>query len=135
MKLQGLNTIPELTRLGSFAAANQGPYRITGFRHLNCNGTIAVLPLYRNAEGAYILNRMLKTAEPGMADVETTELRSGVILAGEIYPQFPQLAFSLLQLKHRVSQLMIHPSSSPVPLAFAENGPCRIAEKIARTVL
>lgn len=110
----------DLTPLGSFAAANQGPYQITGYQHNSCEGTIAIMPLYRNAEGAAILKRLLKAKE----------IRSGVILSGKIYPSFPQLTFTILQIKQSFNRLTTHSQTQQPLLAFAESGRCKLAEKM-----
>lgn len=113
--------LKDFTQLGSFAAANEGPYHVTGYRHNHCDGTIAIMPLHRNAEGAAILNRLL-----GERNV-----RSGVILEGRIYPYFPQMTYTLVQIKHNFKKLLQYPPHQQLPLlAFAESGGCKLAEKI-----
>jgi len=111
------------SQLGSFAAANQGPYQVTGYRHNDCDGTIALITLHRNAEGAVILNQLLGDHN----------LRSGVILEGIIYPKFPQMMYTILQIKHHIKKLIQHSPYKRLPvLAFAESGSCKLAEKIVK---
>jgi hypothetical protein len=113
--------IPQLRRIGLLDAANQGPYKITGFQHAQCEGSIALLPLYRNAEGSHILKRLI--------DHEGT--RFGVIFKGKIHATFPQFLF----IKERVTTSLKTLFSSPIStqhqlihtLAFAEQGPCKVA--------
>lgn len=113
------------TQLGSFAAANQGPYHVTGYRHNHCGGTIALMALYRNAEGATILNKLLGGHN----------IRSGVILEGIIYPHFPQLTYTFTQIKYKFKNLIKKPPYTPLPvLAFVESGNCKLAEKIVTHV-
>jgi len=108
------------TQLGSFAAANQGPYHVTGYRHNHCDGTIALMTLHRNAEGAAILNKLLGDRH----------IRSGVILEGVIYPHFPQMTYTYIQIKHKFKKLLQNSSTQFPVLAFAESGSCKLAEKI-----
>ena len=112
------------TQLGSFAAANQGPYHVTGYRHNHCDGTIALMTLHRNAEGAAILNKLLGDRN----------IRSGVILEGVIYPHFPQMTYTYIQIKHKFKKLIQNSSTQLPVLAFAESGNCKLAEKIVTHV-
>jgi len=115
----------EFTQLGSFAAANQGPYHVTGYRHNHCDGTIALMTLHRNAEGAAILNRL----------IGDRNIRTGVILEGLIYPHFPQMTYTFMQIKHQFKKLIRNSVYTQFPvLAFAESGSCKLAEKIVTQV-
>lgn len=117
--------IPQLRRIGLLDAANQGPYKITGFQHAQCEGSIALLPLYRNAEGSHILKRL----------IDHKDTRFGVIFKGKIHATFPQFLF----VKERVTTSLKTLFSSRIStqhqlihtLAFAEQGPCKMAEHVA----
>lgn len=111
-----------LTALGQIQAANQGPYVIRGFRHPTCFGSIALLPLYRNAEGAQILKQM----------ISAQGTRYGVIFQGRLYDQFPQINYTKQKLIKGTQRLLgIEQNASLQIMAFAEQGPCKIAEKLA----
>lgn len=120
---------PNLKRIGLLSAANQGPYQITGFQHAKCEGSIALLPLYRNAEGSHILQRLIN-------DEHT---RFGVIFKGEIHTHFPQFRFALARLDNAFVKLFSSytkmPTSPINTLAFAEQGKCKIAEQVAKFTL
>ena len=117
--------VPQLRRLGLLDAANQGPYKITGFKHAQCEGSIAVLPLYRNAEGSHILRRL----------INHEDTRFGVIFKGKIHTRFPQFLFIkervLTSFKALFRSSMQTKVLSIKTLAFAEQGQCKIAEHIA----
>jgi len=126
-----------LRSLGTYDAANQGPYKISGYQHTHCEGSIALLPLFRNAEGSHILKRLVKDSDT----------RYGVIFRGDIHPTFPQFKFTLARLESAIKALTtpvlyssLKPSSRPLTkqrftLAFAEQGQCKIAEHVAKYVL
>lgn len=120
---------PDLKRIGLLSAANQGPYQITGFQHAKCEGSIALLPLHRNAEGSHILQRLIN-------DEHT---RFGVIFKGEIHTRFPQFRFALARLDNALVTLFSSytkmPTSPINTLAFAEQGQCEIAEQVAKFTL
>ncbi|EPJ43965.1 MAG: hypothetical protein OFPI_41300 [Osedax symbiont Rs2] len=109
-----------LTSIGSIAAANLGPYTIAGFKAKNCLGNIAILPLFRNAEGAHIL-RLLAQGE----------VTHGVIYKGMIYSQFPQLNYTVSQLKIKIKTAFGLKNKVLQPLAFAETGNCQLAKNLA----
>jgi hypothetical protein len=115
----------EFSKLGSFSAANQGPYKVIGYQHNTCEGTIALMPLYRNAEGAVILGRLLNQKE----------IRKGVILAGEIHPNFPQMSYTIWQIQQSFKRLFNSQYSQAPLLAFAETGHCKLAEKVVNITL
>lgn len=121
--------IPSLRYLGTIEAANQGPYKISGFQDQQCEGSIALLPLFRNAEGSHILKRLIKAEDN----------RFGVIFRGKIYPEFPQLDYTIDRIKTGVSTFIYSSKSSakaqPAVLAFIEIGSCQIAEKVARIIV
>lgn len=119
-----INAIPGLLPLGTKEAANQGPYKIQGFSAARCDGAIALLPLYRNAEGRHILR-------PMFADTQVTE---GVIYKGDILSDFPALRFTLDQVKARTLSLLA-PQPAPQAVAFVESGYCQLADHVARFVL
>lgn len=110
--------------MGTFAAANQGPYTVSSFRHQTCNGAIALLPLYRNAEGSNVLMRLF----------DNPELRYGVIFNGKIHKQFPQLLFTFYQLRDKALQVTPYSAKPLQPYAFAERGPCQLAELLTGTI-
>lgn len=126
-------SFPLLISLGTYDAANQGPYKISGYQHASCEGSIALLPLFRNAEGSHILKRLVKDSGT----------RYGVIFRGDIHPTFPQFEFTLARLENAIKALatpVFSPSAKPLSghkftLAFAEQGQCQIAEYVARYVL
>ncbi|MCJ8338152.1 MAG: hypothetical protein MJK10_06740 [Pseudomonadales bacterium] len=109
-----------MTPIGSIAAANLGPYIIAGFKALNCPGNIAILPLFRNAEGAHIL-RLLAQGE----------VVHGVIFKGLIYPQFPQFSYTVSQLEQKFKTVLGFDDKVLQPLAFAETGNCQLATNLA----
>ncbi len=112
-----------MTPIGSIAAANHGPYIIRGFKALNCPGNIAILPLFRNAEGAHIL-RLLAQGQ----------VTHGFIYKGLIYQQFPQFNYTLSQFKKRVKEVLGIDEKMLQPLAFAETGNCQLADNLALTL-
>ena len=119
--------VSELISLGSVAAANQGPYRISGYRHRECPGSIALLPLYRNAEGSQILRKLVSDQQ------QAEQLRYGVLFRGRVHQDFPQFAFALEKLSRGLKQLPPGTTDKPIKiLAFAEQGHCQLAEKLAR---
>lgn len=112
-----------LINLGEIDAANQGPYRIRGYHHPECGGSIAILPLHRNAEGSKILKQLL----------DDQNLKYGVIFQGQIHEEFPQLDFAIEKLRKALSRILnnqTHPKSTI--LAFAEDGHCDLAINIAQ---
>lgn len=115
---------PNLIDIGSMQAANQGPYQIRGYQHNLCAGSIALLTLYRNAEGSHILK----------AIINDEEMSYGVIFNGKVYSHFPQWEFTLQRIKDKLRIIL---SSSqrelnitPRPQAFAEKGTCNIAASL-----
>ncbi len=119
--------VSELVSLGSIAAANQGPYMISGYRHRECPGSIALLPLYRNAEGSQILRKLVSDQQ------QAERIRYGVLFKGSVHRDFPQFAFALEKLSRGLQQLPPGTTDKPIKiLAFAEQGQCQLAEKLAR---
>ncbi len=116
--------IPGLLPLGTKEAANQGPYKIQGFSAVRCDGAIALLPLYRNAEGRHILRPMFSGSQ----------VTEGVIYKGDILSDFPAFRFTLDQIKARTLSLLA-PQSAPQAIAFVESGYCQLANHVARFVL
>lgn len=117
------NDIPGLINLGAIPAANTGPYMIQGYRHPTCAGSIAILTLYRNAEGSHILSRKFNVEE----------LRYGYVMAGKIYHSFPQFGFAWQKVSTAAARLSnAEKSSAPATIAFAEQGQCQLAETIAK---
>ncbi|WP_028469051.1 hypothetical protein [Neptunomonas japonica] len=115
---------PDLIDIGSIQAANQGPYKIRGYQHRLCAGSIALLTLYRNAEGSHILK----------AIINDDEMSYGVIFNGRIYSRFPQWEFTVQRVIDKF-QLLLSSSSresnaTPHPQAFAEKGTCNIAASL-----
>ena len=120
------NNIPGLISLGAIPAANTGPYLIRGYRHPTCPGSIAILTLYRNAEGVHILKQKMPA----------NQLKHGYVVAGKLYASFPQFEFARQRALSAVAQLS---SSEKIPapsaFAYAEQGQCQLAETVARYVM
>ncbi len=115
----------QLEKVGQFDAANQGPYQVMGFKSTQCEGSIAIVPLERNAEGAHILRYFL--SDP--------DLTFGFVFAGELHTTFPQWAFTLERFKKQLGQFTANPNIlSSQALAYAESGHCGIAQQIAKTL-
>ncbi len=125
LDFQSQRAFQEFSKLGSFSAANQGPYKVIGYRHNTCEGTIALMPLYRNAEGAAILGRLLNQKD----------IRRGVILDGEIHPTFPQMTYTIWHIKQSFKRLFDSAHTQAPLLAFAETGRCKLAEKVVNITL
>lgn len=114
-----------LEKLGQFDAANQGPYTIMGYRSVGCEGSIALLKLERNAEGAHILRYFF----------QGSQLTYGFVFAGKLYTHFPQADFTLQRIRHQIQILTnTQPSSPYQALAYVESGQCGIAEQIAKAL-
>ncbi|WP_271274202.1 hypothetical protein [Aliamphritea hakodatensis] len=138
--VQGLDGLP-VRKLGELSPANRGNYRVSGFAHNICDGSIALLPLERNAEGAHILENMLSTQISGTG----RQVTRGIIFAGQLYPEYPELTVLIRRVTFQVSSLFrsisrifqpvgaLPPSADifPGPVAFVEFGQCRIADGIA----
>ncbi len=123
---QEIIRVPDLISLGTIAAANQGPYFISGYQHPQCPGSIAILPLYRNAEGGQILKQLIRHEG----------LRYGVLFKGNVHFEFPQFAFAMEKLWRGIRFIGQKKSQQPIKaLAFAEQGECELAEKLARYTL
>ncbi|WP_315983405.1 hypothetical protein [Aliamphritea spongicola] len=138
--VQGVEGLP-VRKLGELSPANRGNYRVSGFAHNTCNGSIALLPLERNAEGAHILENMLDT----QISHTSRQVTRGVIFAGKLYPEYPELKVLIRRISFQVSSLsgsinrIFQPAGAlqftaekfPGPVAFVEFGACRIADEIA----
>ena len=109
-----------MTPIGSIAAANLGPYTIAGFEAKSCHGNIAILPLFRNAEGAHILKLLARG-----------DVTHGVIYKGLIYSQFPQLNYTATQLIMKIKTVFGLKIKALQPLSFAETGNCQLAKNLA----
>lgn len=121
-----MNNIPGLINLGSIPAANMGPYSIRGYRHPFCPGAIAILPLYRNAEGSHILRTKINSEKP----------RYGFLINGKIYSSFPQFVFAIQKANRAILKLTSNQiKPAPPAFAFAEDGNCKLAEKFVRYTL
>lgn len=120
-----VSNIPGLINLGTVPAANTGPYTIRGYRHPTCPGSIAILPLYRNAEGSHILRKK----------INNNRLRFGFLVNGKIYSTFPQFTFAFQKTLTAFLHLTTNTVKAPPALAFAEKGQCQLAEKIVRYTL
>lgn len=118
-----LRSTPELIKLGTVSAANQGPYLISGYRHSLCSGSIAILPLHRNAEGGFILRKIL----------QDDSLRYGILFKGKIHTRFPQVSYTIEKFRYAVQGLSgRQPKADIRALAFAEQGECELAEQLVR---
>ena len=118
---QSFNTLPNMTKLGTLKAAQQGPYTISGFRSDSCDGAIALIKLQRNSEGAHILTTIFKTSDT----------RHGVIFGRNVHNDFPALRFSLNQLNHKLLPALKIAYDKRQAIAFAESGSCQLAEQLA----
>lgn len=138
--VRGLKNLP-ISKLGELSPANRGNYRVSGFSHNYCNGSIALLPLQRNAEGAHILENMLDSPLSNSSE----QITQGIIFAGQLYPEYPELKilikrihFQFSSVLSTVSQLAdpthlpsLSQNTFPQPMAFIEFGQCHIAASIA----
>ena len=114
-----------LEKIGQFDAANQGPYTIMGYKSVGCEGSIALLKLERNAEGAHILRYFF----------HGSQLTYGFVFAGKLHTHFPQAEFTLQRIRQQLQNLTSnHPSSPHQALAYVESGQCGIAEQIANVL-
>jgi len=119
-ELLDLNELTDFKMLGVITPANQGPYLISGYRHKYCPGSIALMPLYRNAEGGHILSQI----------IDSNSVSYGVIFNGKIHEKLPQFSYSIQKLfagAHRILRLS-YPNSAPI--AFAEQGHCSMAKTL-----
>jgi hypothetical protein len=117
---------PNLIKIGSRAAANQGPYKIRGYQHRSCAGSIALLTLYRNAEGSHILKAMFNDED----------MSYGVIYNAKVFSHFPQWEFTLQRISDKFRSLFRPYKGEPTsyPMAFAEKGACNIAESLTVSI-
>lgn len=114
LKISGLNLV------SSFKSTNSGPYRVQEFSPTLCDGSILLLPVYRNAEGAHILKHLIGAeASP--------DLQQGIIFQQQIYQELPQWQFTLNQTKLKLFQLLQIPQTDIPALVFVEKGQCNIA--------
>lgn len=114
----------DLTYLGSFKPANRGPYQVAGYQAKTCAGSIALMPLYRNAEGSYILQKLAENST-----------RFGIIYQGKIHHTFPQLQFTINQIQQKLNAFISFAPPYLPAIAFAETGECQLAEKMTKTLI
>lgn len=113
-------TISGLTQINTFQSTNSGPYQVQEFSPKYCDGSILLLPVYRNAEGAHILNHLI-------GNQTRKEFEQGIIFQQQIFDQLPQWQFTLFQIKRKLQQwFQIEQKETPA-LIFAEQGQCEIA--------
>jgi len=112
-----------LKPLGQMRATNQGAYYVKGYQSLHCQGSIALLGLYRNAEAAHILPILVPNADS-----------QGYIFNKQIHQSFPQFGYAFARVKQKIRQLLAQPKKPIHALAFAEFGQCQIAQLIAKTI-
>jgi hypothetical protein len=112
--------ITGLTQVNEFQSTNSGPYQVQEFSPKYCDGSILLLPVYRNAEGVHILKHLI-------ANQTKREFKQGIIFKRQIFDQLPQWQFTLFQLKLKLEQwFQIEQKQTPA-LIFAEQGQCEIA--------
>lgn len=104
-------------------ATNQGAYYVRGYQARQCEGSIALLGLYKNAEAAHILSSLVPNAD-----------KQGYIFKQRIHQNFPQLDYAFERVKQKARQLLTLKRESIHALAFAEFGECQIAQLIAQAI-
>ena len=114
---------PWLIPLGRIKATNQGEYYIRGYSAKQCNGSIALLDLYRNAEAAHILPLLISGAS-----------EHGYIFKARIHQQFPQYSYAIERVRQKFYGLLNIDRAPIIALAFAEFGQCQIAQSIASKI-
>ena len=123
----GLNkhlVIKGLNQVNAFNPTNAGPYQVQEFSPQYCDGSILLLPVYRNAEGTHILKHFVDNHTPSE---EALKLKQGIIFQREIFTQLPQWRFTLFQAKHKLQQVFQLPQNDLPALVYAEQGDCKIA--------
>lgn len=96
-----------LQKVGELRATNQGDYLIEGFRHNHCPGSIALLPLQRNAEGSHILTNLTAKLNPAGSGTATSASYSsnGIIFAGRLYSDYPEFTVLYHRFYRQLSTL------------------------------
>jgi|GEM_PF-1199273 len=117
-------TITGLTQVNAFQSTNSGPYKVQEFSPKYCDGSILLLPVYRNAEGAHILKHLL--GDNSLEGVKR-DINQGVIFQYQIFEQLPQWQFTVFQAKQKLKQLFKIDQAEIPALVFAELGQCQIA--------
>lgn len=110
-----------LRHSGGWNLTMEGTYWTTIFIRPDCDGALLTVPLPRNAEGADLLKRALRTPPQNLF----------FLLEGKRHAAFPDTAFWLSGLRHDVLRLAgISNAPPPVVLAVAEDGLCNLASRI-----
>ena len=119
--------ISGLTQVNVFQSTNAGPYQVQEFVPQYCDGSILILPVYRNAEGTHILKHLIGND----TDKHKKDIKQGIIFQQKIYQQLPQWQFTFYQAKIKFQNLF-HLANTDMPaLIFAEQGQCKIAHYLA----
>lgn len=125
--------IKGLKKRNSFQSLNTGPYQIQLFSPNFCDGSIFLLPVYRNAEGAHILRHFIEEEFlPPQLSFADTNLKEGIIFQQKIYQDLPQWKFTLNQVSNKFKQLLIAKYQPVPPFVFAEKGDCNIAQHLTK---
>ena len=127
----GLNkqlVIQGLNQVNAFNPTNAGPYQVQEFSPQYCDGSILLLPVYRNAEGTHILKHFV---DNNASSLEALKLKQGIIFQQEIFTQLPQWRFTLFQAKRKLQQVLQLPQNDLPALVYAEKGECDISHYLA----
>jgi len=117
-------TITGLIQVNAFQSTNSGPYQVQEFSPKYCDGSILLLPVYRNAEGAHILKHLITDITQENAN---RDLNQGIIFQHQIFENLPQWQFTVFQAKQKLKQLFQIKQTEIPALVFAELGQCQIA--------
>ena len=117
-----------LTQINAFKPTNTGPYQVQEFSPQYCDGSILLLPVYRNAEGTHILKHFV---DNNASSLEALKLKQGIIFQREIFTHLPQWRFTLFQAKRKLQQVFQLPQNDLPALVYAEKGECDIANYLA----
>ena len=96
----------------TLAITADGSRDVFAFQSSGCDGTLLIMPIYRNAEDAALLTRW------GYAPV--------FFLEGQIFEKFPSTLFTLSRLWHQID---FNSSASPIVFALAETSGCSLVKK------
>lgn len=99
----------------------QSDYQLFSYQATGCRGSIALVRLQRNAEGATLLRNSIRNPDT----------RFGFMLNGEIRPSFPALEYNYRKLMARIFRHSSAASSGASLFAWAELGQCGLADEIA----
>lgn len=113
--------ITGLTQINAFQSTNSGPYKVQEFSPQYCDGSILLLPVYRNAEGAHILKHLI-------GDKTDREFEQGIIFQQQIFDQLPQWQYTLFQVKIKLQKWFKIEQKEAPALVFVEQGQCKIAK-------